>query len=114
MCQHPQAAAGGRCGRLEGLMNAHGIHRGMRLSEAYRLAVDTGIGCDPRGRDEVERMLKEAEDSYSKLEGFAKETFDAERLWNPYADTRLSWGSIMKVWATAVTSLPALSIPVVA
>ena len=73
-------------------MNAHGIHRGMRLSEAYRLAVDTGIGCDPRGRDEVERMLKEAEDSYSKLEGFAKETFDAERLWNPYADTRLSWG----------------------
>lgn len=92
MCQHPQAAAGGRCGRLEGLMNAHGIHRGMRLSEAYRLAVDTGIGCDPRGRGEVERMLKEAEDSYSKLEGFAKETFDAERLWNPYADTRLSWG----------------------
>ena len=68
-------------------MNAHGIHRGMRLSEAYRLAVDTGIGCDPRGRGEVERMLKEAEESYSKLEGFAKEAFDAERLWNPDVGT---------------------------
>lgn len=73
-------------------MNAQGIHRGMKLSELYRTAVEKGIDHDPRGREEVDRLLKETEDSYKKLEGYAKDAFDMERLWNPYADSRFSWG----------------------
>jgi hypothetical protein len=37
-------------------------------------------------------MLKDSKESYDKLETDKKEFFDLERLWNPYADTRLSFG----------------------
>jgi putative NIF3 family GTP cyclohydrolase 1 type 2 len=64
----------------------------MKLMEAYRMAVETGIENDPRPRGEVERVLKDAKETYDKLDGDKKEFFDQERLWNPYADTRFLYG----------------------
>lgn len=64
----------------------------MKLSEAYRLAIETGKKNDPRPASEVERALKEAKESYDKMDDEKKQFFDQERLWNPYADSRFSFG----------------------
>ncbi|MDR0334958.1 MAG: hypothetical protein LBH69_03640 [Methanomassiliicoccaceae archaeon] len=64
----------------------------MKLIEAYRIAVEAGIKNDPRPKKDIERMLKESKEAYDKLDEDKKEFFDLERLWNPYADTRMSFG----------------------
>ena len=64
----------------------------MKVYDAYRLAIETGIANDPRPKGEVESALKDAKDTYEKLSDEEKEYYDAERLWNPYADSRLLWG----------------------
>ncbi|MDR3205501.1 MAG: hypothetical protein LBT41_00140 [Candidatus Methanoplasma sp.] len=64
----------------------------MKVYDAYKLAIETGIKFDPRPKEEVRIALDNAKESYEKLPGDEKEFFDMERLWNPYADSRLSWG----------------------
>ena len=64
----------------------------MKLIEAYKLAVEAGIKNDPRPESDIKQILKETKESYDKLEDDKKEFFDKERLWNPYADTRFSFG----------------------
>lgn len=64
----------------------------MNVFDAYRLAIETGMKNDPRPEDEVKIVLKNAEDEYGKMSEDAKELYDAERLWNPYADSRFMWG----------------------
>ena len=64
----------------------------MKVYDAYRLAIETGIKNDPRSKDEVESVLKDAKDAFDKLSDEDKEYYDKERLWNPYADSRLLWG----------------------
>lgn len=73
-------------------MNEKCISYNMKLSEAYRLAIETGMKNDPRPKEEVEKVLKDAKEKYDKLSSDEKELFDTERLWNPYADSRFSWG----------------------
>ena len=64
----------------------------MKLIDVYRLAIEKGIANDPRGKEGVEEVLKEEKERYDSLSEDRKTLFDPERLWNPYADTRLSWG----------------------
>ena len=64
----------------------------MKLIDVYRLAIEKGIANDPRGKDGVEEFLAEEKEKYDKLSDEKKEYFDKERLWNPYADSRLSFG----------------------
>jgi len=64
----------------------------MKLSDAYRLAIETGRKNDPRPVSEVEKVLSDAKESYDKTDAEKKQYFDQERLWNPYADSRLSFG----------------------
>ena len=64
----------------------------MKLSDAYRLAIETGRKNDPRPVSEVEKVLSDAKDSYDKMDAEKKQYFDQERLWNPYADSRFSFG----------------------
>ena len=61
----------------------------MKLSKLYRTAVDIGISRDLRGKKEITRLLKETKELQGKLEGDAKKYFDADRLFNPYADSRI-------------------------
>ena len=63
----------------------------MRLSEAYRLAIEKGMENDPRGMDEVRRALSDAKREFDSFPDDRKELYDRERLWNPYADSRLSF-----------------------
>jgi hypothetical protein len=64
----------------------------MKIYDAYKLAIETGIKNDPRPKEEVDLVLKNAKEEYEKLPDEKKEYFDMEKLWNPYADSRFSWG----------------------
>lgn len=61
----------------------------MKLDDLYRRSVETGIANDLRGPDEVRRLLAEENEAFGKLKDDALEFFDRDRLFNPYADTRI-------------------------
>jgi len=63
----------------------------MKLKEIYELAVHLGMENDPRGRKELERVLKQAKEEEKECREKKKE-FDSEKLKNPYADTRILYG----------------------
>lgn len=64
----------------------------MKLERIYRLAVEIGIAKDPRGKDGIEQVLKDAQKEYEDLKGAKKRYFDKERLTNPFSDTRILCG----------------------
>ena len=61
----------------------------MKLQQFFEKAVDLGIEYDPRGRKNVEKMLKKIADKQKKVQGDEREDMDAERAWNPYPDCRI-------------------------
>jgi len=65
----------------------------MKLRELYKKAVEIGMGHDPRDREELDRILAGEKEKFEKLEEAEKEDFDQDRLFNPYADTRVLYGS---------------------
>lgn len=64
----------------------------MKLEQLYRKAVAAGIANDPRGPEEVRRILDEALANSKKLEDDERDGWEEDRLFNPYADTRLLAG----------------------
>ena len=64
----------------------------MKLIDVYRMAIEKGIANDPRGKEGVQEALSKEKENYDRLSDEKKEFFDKERLWNPYADSRLSFG----------------------
>ena len=64
----------------------------MKIYDAYRLAIETGMKHDPRPREEVDLVLSKAKKAYDELPDEKKELFDTESLWNPYYDCRFAWG----------------------
>jgi len=64
----------------------------MKLGRLYRLIVETGIKRDPRGSEEVRRLLQEEKRKKGEHKGLDLESFDADRLFNPYSDSRLLAG----------------------
>ncbi len=73
-------------------MNVYKVPPLMKIGDAYRLAIETGMKKDPRPKCEVEKVLRDAKDRYEAMDDAKKQYFDMERLWNPYADSRFSWG----------------------
>ena len=65
----------------------------MKLSKLYKRTIEIGMDADPRGKKQLEKMLKKHSDRSKKLEGKEKENFDMERTWNPYADSRIINGT---------------------
>lgn len=65
----------------------------MKLEKIYGLAVQMGMQKDPRGKEGVQRVLADAKKEYDGLKGDEKRFFDKERLTNPFADTRILYGS---------------------
>lgn len=64
----------------------------MKLSDIYQACIRAGIEADVRTREEIDRVLNEQRRDYDKLDEVEKEFFDAEKLVNPYADTRICAG----------------------
>ncbi|MFA6710169.1 MAG: hypothetical protein WCR83_02455 [Candidatus Methanomethylophilaceae archaeon] len=65
----------------------------MKIFDVYKLAIETGIKNDPRPKKEVDLVIKDAKDTFEKMDADKKPYYDQERLWNPYADSRFSWGN---------------------
>lgn len=65
----------------------------MKLKKMFQRAVEIGIEADPRGKKEIDKVLKKHADKHKKLEGREKEHFDLERTWNPYSDSRIINGT---------------------
>uniref|UniRef100_A0A7C3RVX5 NGG1p interacting factor NIF3 n=1 Tax=Dictyoglomus thermophilum TaxID=14 RepID=A0A7C3RVX5_DICTH len=66
----------------------------MKLKEIYELFVKLGMENDPRGWDKVQEILERAKKDYEKMDEKSKNKFDKEKLFNPYADTRILNGNI--------------------
>ena len=65
----------------------------MKLRDIYDIAVKKGLKEDQRPKKVIDALLKEARKKYRKAKGVDKATFDRENLKNPYADTRILYGS---------------------
>lgn len=64
----------------------------MKLDEIYKLAVKMGTEKDPRGKEEIKRILAGNKEKYDKLPEKEKQYFDVESLKNPFADSRILAG----------------------
>jgi len=64
----------------------------VKLAEIYRTCVETGMAADARDRTELERVLADNRKAFDKLDDAEKPFFDAEKLTNPYSDTRICAG----------------------
>jgi len=65
----------------------------MKLEKLFRRAIEIGIDADPRGKKQIQRLLKRHEERGKKLSGLEKELFDGERTWNPFPDCRIINGT---------------------
>lgn len=64
----------------------------MKLREIHKLAVKMGIEKDPRGKEEIQRILAANREKYEKLPEKEKQFFDLESLENPFPDSRILVG----------------------
>jgi putative NIF3 family GTP cyclohydrolase 1 type 2 len=64
----------------------------MKLETFYRKAVAVGIARDPRGAEAVQRILDEETAKADKLTDDERTAWEPDRLFNPYADTRVLAG----------------------
>jgi putative NIF3 family GTP cyclohydrolase 1 type 2 len=64
----------------------------MKLKEIYDLFIRMGIENDPRGPKAVKKQLDKVSKEYDKLGDKEKKEFDAEKMKNPFADTRILYG----------------------
>lgn len=65
----------------------------MKLRQFYEFIVKEGMRQDPRGLKRVLAYIKNQKSLFNKLSSGEKKDFDRERLTNPYADTRILYGS---------------------
>uniref|UniRef100_A0A7C3WVT5 NGG1p interacting factor NIF3 n=1 Tax=Dictyoglomus turgidum TaxID=513050 RepID=A0A7C3WVT5_9BACT len=68
----------------------------MKVKEIYELFVKLGMENDPRGWDKVQEILERTKKDYEKMDEKSKDKFDKEKLFNPYADTRILNGDTEK------------------
>ncbi|MDO8529240.1 MAG: NGG1p interacting factor NIF3 [bacterium] len=61
----------------------------MNIPQIYKLAIEMGIKNDFRPKSQIDKQLKRIKEKYEKLPKEEKVFFDAERLTNPYSDTRI-------------------------
>lgn len=64
----------------------------MRLIDLYTRAYSRGMELDPRGQPEVAAELEAERKRYEELKEKQRRRYDAEKLANPYADTRILHG----------------------
>lgn len=64
----------------------------MKLNEIYQLAIKLGTQADPRGAEEIKRILERERQAYDELKADEQAEFDNEQLTNPFSDTRILTG----------------------
>lgn len=66
----------------------------MKLERFYKKAVEVGIENDLRGKAEVRKLLDEENEKFKDLKDEDKRFYDADRLFNPFADSRVLSGDL--------------------
>ncbi len=66
----------------------------MKIEKLYKKAVDIGIENDLRGKEEIKRILKAEKEKFKNLKDDEKESYDEDRLFNPFSDTRVLNGTL--------------------
>jgi putative NIF3 family GTP cyclohydrolase 1 type 2 len=66
----------------------------MKLEILYKKAIAIGIQNDLRKKQDIKTLLAEEKDKYKKFKDDEKEYYDKDRLFNPYADTRILNGDL--------------------
>lgn len=66
----------------------------MKIEQLYKKAVETGIENDLRGKEDIKRILKSEKEKFTELKDEEKESYDKDRLFNPYSDTRVLNGDL--------------------
>lgn len=61
----------------------------MTIREIFNLAIQKGIEADFRGKEKIEKLLRERQEKYEGLSEKEKEEFDIEKLKNPFSDSRI-------------------------
>jgi putative NIF3 family GTP cyclohydrolase 1 type 2 len=61
----------------------------MKLERLYRKAIDTGIANDLRDKDEIQKILEDENEKLKDLKEDEKKFYDPDRLFNPFADSRV-------------------------
>lgn len=64
----------------------------MKLQKLYEFVIQEGIAADPRPHSEIKALLKAEQEKFATLEKADKSFFDADRLFNPFADSRILFG----------------------
>jgi len=64
----------------------------MKLEKLYKNAVEVGIKNDLRGRTEIKNILREEKETHAALKKEDAAFYDKDRLFNPFADTRILYG----------------------
>lgn len=68
----------------------------MTIQQIFETALKMAISADPRGEKGVKKYLNRVKKEYEDLKPADKKYFDTERLFNPYADSRLHLGDPKK------------------
>lgn len=63
----------------------------MKLQQIHKLAIDLGIKNDFRSKKEIDKKLVRFKKQYQKLNKKEKQSFDKERLTNPYMDSVINF-----------------------
>lgn len=77
----------------------------MKIKEIYELAVRLGIENDPRGEAEVRKYLDGQKKAFDEKKEDEKKNFDSDRLFNPFADTRVLYGNPAKEIKTVLAGV---------
>ena len=77
----------------------------MKLEKLYRKAVDIGIANDQRGKNEIKKILQEEKEKFDKLKKDELDFYDEDRLFNPFADSRVLNGDLDKNVKTAIVGI---------
>ncbi len=64
----------------------------MTIRELYGESIEWGMELDPRGPQALRKQMQCSRAEYEKLSGRNKTLYDAERLNNPFGDTRIMCG----------------------
>jgi len=77
----------------------------VQLKKIYDLVVAAGMEADPRGRKAVQKSLAKKKKAYEEMKDEEKKYFDPESLTNPYADTRILYGTGKEEIKTALIGI---------
>lgn len=69
----------------------------MKTQEIFDLAIEIGIKNDPRGEQEIKKLLKENKKDFDELSKLKQGEYDRDRFDNPYSDSKFLYGDKSRI-----------------